>query len=286
MVRRSLGGWAVALVLALAAGGAGAAPSVILEGRYTGTDEAAGLAVTIAPDSEGFTGTWHGRAGAQDFLADRRGDIAEAVLDLPGGTTLMRLAPQPYGAEAVLIPVARDGQLRTGQGRLLRFLAEGVESARLPEGHKLAPTPEARGQITGVAFLRSYRWWRPAGVARGYLALSESDRALIRLFAPVQLDLIWKLCLAPNADTAAGRALRGAEIGCPEARAGLAAAQRAGRYRAYRAEVAEARRSLIRAMRCARGERAQGLDCTGSADAVARAATALETPAGLLARYR
>ena len=275
-----------ALAVLTIAGAAGAAPSVILEGSYRGTGEAEGLAFEIAPDPGGFRGTWRGASGAQAFLADRVGDVAEAVIDRGDETVLLRIAPQPYGAEAVLIPFLEDGRLDTARGRLLAFLGEGVRSARLPEGHALAPTGTRQGRITGTTFLRSYRWWRPPGVALGYLALSRDHRTLIRLFPAVQLDLIWKLCLASRADRAQGAVLRGADLGCADVTRGIAAAQAAGRYRAYRDAVAEARESLIVAMRCAQNERmAEGV-CARSAERLAGAATSLETPASILARFR
>jgi len=287
MANASIAGLAALLaVVALLAGPAGAAPSVILKGRYTGTADAAGLSFRLAPDPGGFRGTWRGPSGAQDLLADRVGDIAEAVIDWQGRAALLRIAPQPYGAEAVLIPFLPDGRLETGAGRVLPFLAEGVSSTTLPRGHAFAPTRAGEGRITGTAFLRSYRWWWPKGVALGYRALSEDHRTLIRLFPAVQLDLIWKLCLAPGADRAQGMALRGAGVGCADVTTAMAAVQRDGGYPAYRAAVEDERAPLIEAMRCAQLEVMPEGACARAAERVAQAAVSLDTPARLLDRLR
>jgi len=273
----------VAAVLLLASG---AAAQVVLDGRYSGTGPAEGATLDIAPDVEGFAGALAmGGEPAQSFLADRRVDMAEAIVEVAGRVTLLQVLPQPFGAEVALIPIEPDGRPDLEDGRVLQFLREGERAVRYPEGYAFPPR-SGRGRIAAQAFLVSYVYWRPPSVATGYASLAPRHRTLIRLFPAVQLDLAWRLCSAPGADQAVAMALRGESLDCRSVVDGLYAAQRAGRYAAFRSEVEEAAATLRTQVRCADGYVMDDAACARVARKLAEAASNLETAAAVLARYR
>ncbi|MCL5777872.1 hypothetical protein M1105_12855 [Limibaculum sp. FT325] len=274
----------VALVWVQAAAEAQVADT--LGGRYEGMADAAGAAIEIAPDAEGFRGTFHDAAGRrQRFSADRVGDTAEAVLDMDGRTVLMRMSPLPFGAEVALVPFAADGTLDIPASRIVNFVREGLAVPQLPEDYVPAPDGSG-GRIAALSFLVSYEFWAPAGVRNGFMALAPRHRTLIRLFPAVQLDVVWKLCLAPGAEEALGVALRGQGVNCAEVLDGIAEAQRTGRFDAYKAEVAKQGAQLRTAVRCADNYVMSKQICDRAAQDVSRAAMSLETAATVLRRYR
>jgi hypothetical protein len=273
-------------VLALLLAAAPAWAQILLDGTYEGMNEAEGAVIRIEPDPGGFTGTFRGTDGSeQRFEADRRGDQAETVLDLAAGAVLMQMTPLPYGAEVVFIPFRPDGTLDLDRATLRTFLREGLSLPERPEGYVEAPL-DARELIAANSFLASYEFWRPAGVVNGYLSLAPRHRTLMRLFPAVQLDVIWKLCLAPKADRALALALDGQGVSCDEVIAGIAAAQGSGRFDAYKEEVAEAREAMRVQVRCADGYVMAPGVCERSARTVAEAAVSLDTAASVLDRYR
>ena len=273
-------------VLALLLAAAPAWAQILLDGTYEGMNEAEGAVIRIEPDPGGFTGTFRGTDGSeQRFEADRRGDQAETVLDLAAGAVLMQMTPLPYGAEVVFIPFRPDGTLDLDRATLRTFLREGLSLPERPEGYVEAPL-DARELIAANSFLASYEFWRPAGVVNGYLSLAPRHRTLMRLFPAVQLDVIWKLCLAPKADRALALALDGQGVSCDEVIAGIAAAQGSGRFDPYKEEVAEAREAMRVQVRCADGYVMAPGVCERSARTVAEAAVSLDTAASVLDRYR
>ncbi len=257
-----------------------------LSGRYFGIDDAAGASISINPDSGGYSGTFFDSRGAsQSFEADRDGDAAEAVLDMDGRTVLMRMAPLPFGAEVAIIPFNAQGQLLMDASRRLKFLRDGV---KLPEKPlEFIDAPRDPGiTVAANAFLVSYEFWEPVGVRNGYLGLPDRFRTLLRMFPAVQLDVIWKLCLAPAADRALGIALRGQGVACPDVLDGVAHAQRSGRFAIYKGEVDEQRDSLRTSVRCADGYVESKAACDAASARLAKAAVSLKTAASVLARYR
>jgi len=276
----------VSLVVLLVAGARPATAQTSLDGTYNGMGAASGAVIEITPDPGGFTGVFVGTDGnRQRFEADRRGEQASAVLDLDGRAVLMQMTPLPFGAEVAFIPFAADGRLEFDGARLDTFLREGLEMPETPELFVPAPR-DTRTQIGGTSFLASYEFWRPSGVRDGYLSLAPRIRTLMRLFPAVQLDVIWKLCLAPKAEAALALALDGQGVGCPAVIDGLATAQRTGRFNDYKETVAAQKADLDTAVRCANRYVMPRGACARSADRLAEAALALETAASVLARYR
>ncbi len=257
-----------------------------LNGGYYGIDDAEGARIVIAPDSQGYRGTFYDPQGlSQDFEADAVGDTATAVLDMDGRTVLLRMAPLPFGAEVALIPFDEQGRLISDAGRVLAFVRDGVDLPERPEGFVDAPrTPGQR--IAGNAFVASYQFWDPTGVVNGYLSLPNRFRTLMRMFPAVQLDVIWKLCLAPNADEALAFALRGQDVSCPQVLDGIATAQRTGKFNDYKSEVEGERSSLHMSVRCADGYVESKADCDAAAQRLSQAAISLRTASMVLGKYR
>ncbi len=274
----------VTLVVLLGSGVAAGAET--LSGFYYGVEDATGASIEIRPDSEGFQGTFFdARGNSQGFKADRAGDIAEAVLDMDGRTVLMRIVPLPYGAEVTIIPFDDAGNLLIKVGRTLNFVRTGLSLPRPGTDFVEAPRDDS-GRIAANSFLASYEFWHPTGVRNGYLSLPERFRTVIRLFPAVQLDLIWKLCLAPSADRALAIALRGQGVACAEVIEGIAETQRSGAFANYKVEVTRQKATLRMSVRCADGYPESKQNCDRAARQLGAQAISLDTAGAVLARYR
>jgi hypothetical protein len=274
----------ITLLMLFGTDAAGAAEQ--LAGRYYGVEDAAGASIEIQPDEDGFRGTFFDAKGkSQAFEADRTGAVAEAVLDMDGRTVLMRMFPLPYGAQVSIVPFDKTGRLVVQAGRELTFVRAGLKLPR-PGPDFAEPPKDSSRRITANAFLASYEFWRPKGVRDGYLSLPQRSRTMIRLFPAVQLDIIWKLCLAPAPEAALALALRGQGVACREVLEGIAATQRSGSFVKYKAEVAQQRDTLRISVRCAEGYPETRETCDRASRTLSRQAVSLDTAATVLARYR
>lgn len=276
----------LAMALVIWSSAAVATAQEMLNGRYFGVDDASGATIDISPDSEGYRGVFYDPHGAsQPFEADRIDDSAEAVLDMDGRTVLLRMAPLPYGAQVSLVPFDQNGNLVLRDSRSLGFVREGIRLPEKPLDFMAAPrTPGQR--IAGNAFLASYQFWDPTGVLNGYLGLPDRFRTLMRMFPAVQLDVIWKICLAPGANQGLAIALRGQDVSCPEVIDGIAAAQRTNRFDTYKAEVESERRSLHMSVRCADGYVESKADCDAAARRLSQHAVSMRTASMVLREIR
>ncbi|MBY8975007.1 hypothetical protein KHP62_04255 [Rhodobacteraceae bacterium NNCM2] len=258
----------------------------VLSGQYYGVNEAKGASIKIAPDAEGFTGVFYDPAGkSQAFEADRVENAAEAVLDMGGETVLLRVVPKPFGAEVGLIPFNKDGSLVFETSRLLTFVREGLELPETPPDYVDPPKPAVR-RISANSFLASYEFWPPNGVRDGYLKLAPRFRTMMALFPAVQLDVIFKLCLASQADAALSQALRGQGVTCSEVVDGMAKAQRNGSFVRYKEEVGAQLATLRMAVKCGDSYVLTKEECDAAGKAVSKQAVSLETAATVLQRYR
>ena len=276
----------LATVLVFLGLGSSARAQDLLNGEYIGVDEAKGARIQISPDPGGFSGTFYDPNGrSQSFKADKVEDAAEAVLDMDGRTVLLRIAPLPIGAQVSLIPFRSDGNLDLEYARSLGFVRKGVALPTPPQDFLPPPRSDCR-RVAAYGFLSSYAFWQPTGVVNGYTCLPDRHRVIIKMFPAVQLDIIWKLCLAPNADRALAIALRGQGVTCDQVRAGIANSQRTGKFSAYKAEVERELDTLITTIRCADGYRESQATCTASSQRLAQAAVDMRTAGMVLGRYR
>lgn len=257
-----------------------------LNGTYLGIDDAAGARISIAPDGGGYTGTFYDSQGnSQSFKADRMGDAARAVLDMDGRTVLMTMVPLPFGAEVSIVPFRADGTLDHQLSRSLGFVHEGVNLPEKPDN--FMPPPSRPGApFAANAFVESYQFWKPAGVVNGYLGIPDEYRTIIRMFPAVQLDVIWKLCLAPQADRALAIALRAQGVTCPEVVSTIADLQRSSRFDSYKAEVEAERKELQVSIKCAAGYVMAKSACDTASRKLAEAAVSLRNAAMVLSKYR
>lgn len=275
---------AVALVLQASTGGLARAEA--LSGTYYGVEAAAGATIEIVPRNGGFDGSFRDTGGrTQAFRADRDGETAEAVLDMDGRTVLVRIEPLPFGANVAIIPVLPGGQLDIAAGRVETFVRNDLKLPTPGPDYVDAPATDT-GRIAANGFLASYEFWSPTGVRNGYSSLPDRFQTLMRMFPAVQLDVIWKLCLAPSSDRALAIALRGQGVTCKEVLDGIAGTQRDGTFNRYKEEVAKQRETLRIAVRCADRYPESKETCDRAARALSAQAVTLETAATVLERYR
>ena len=108
----------------------------------------------------------------------------------------------------------------------------------------------------------------------------------MRLFPALQLDVIWKLCLAPEATRALSTALRGQGVSCAEGVEGIAETQKSGTFERYKAEVAQQNATLRMTVRCADGYPESKQNCDRAARELGDQAISLDTAGAVLGRYR
>ncbi|MEL6480958.1 MAG: hypothetical protein AAFU72_10175 [Pseudomonadota bacterium] len=273
----------IAMWCALATQAMAAGP---LEGRFYGIDRAAGAELRVSRGGAGFEGTIRdGQGGSREFDLTPEGGGAAGMLRMDGRQVLMRLDPVEFGVEAVIVPVEEGGRLMTDQSQIFVFVRTDIELPDPPEGFIVPPPPSQR-VVPAYGFLASYQFWSPTAVRDGYARLPTRHRTLIRLFPAVQLDVIWKLCLAPDAEAELGTATRGQGVSCDEVREVIARAQSDGRFDDYKAEVDAQADTLITAVRCGDNFVESKRTCDSAAIDVSRMATSLETAANVLDRYR
>ncbi|MEM9781926.1 MAG: hypothetical protein AAF899_05580 [Pseudomonadota bacterium] len=264
-----------------------------LEGSaLAGLDEAEGARLRIGrADGEGVVeGVLSTQAGASLPFAAREVDGGlSGTLQRGGAANSLRIDPLPFGAIVTLIPVAPGGALMTDRSEVLFFARSDVDLPAVPEGYVAPPGP-ATVRFAPLGFLRSYAFWRPDDVARGYLALAPRHRTMIGLFPTVQLDIIWKLCLAPASASAADDALilarEGQDVECRDVLAVISELQREGRFSAYKKDVDDIAQRLRQAIRCAEYFVETVEACQAAGRYMSQAAVSLETAATVLDRYR
>lgn len=279
--------WLLALAVWLAGATACAAQGG-LEGSYFGVDSAEGLRLSIRRDGEGFAGTLTDAAGtSQSFTAEDLEGSARtlAVLDLNGRPAILQISPHPMGVSVAWTPVDPTGAVQLGETMILGFLREGTALPELPEFY-VDPPSRPGALVSGNAFLLSYEFWPPDGLVRGYQALPEKYRSLMRMFPLVQLDVIWKLCLSPTGGPAQARALRGQQLTCGEVISQFTSMQRDGRFNRFKADLAVEKEVFITVVRCADAYPMTKQQCDNASRQLSTRAVSMDTAAGALARYR
>ena len=257
-----------------------------LEGAYLGLGAAAGWRLEIAAQGDAYAVALTGPDGERRaFPADRLGDGAEGVATLASGEALVRIAPQAVGVRVVAIPFDGVRTLDAGRTETLAFRREDVALPQQPKRFLPAPTGPVRA-FDARAFVESYPFWEPQGALWAYEALEPRHRTVIRLFALVQADLLWKLCQSPQRGAGLAEALRGQGVVCADVVNAVAAAQAGGAFDRFKADVAQERALLVATLDCGDKYVAHGPGCADAARETARRAVSMETAATVLRRYR
>lgn len=258
-----------------------------LNGRYFGIDDATGASITIRPSGSGYTGTFSDAQGnSESFKAEAIDDVAETDLLMDRRVVLVRMSPLPYGIQVTIVPYKdADGALDIDASRSAFFLREGVKAPKAPADFVAAPRAGCQ-RVAAYSFMVSYEFWPPAGVMNGYLCLPERARTLMRFFPAIKLDVVWKVCLAPDNRAALSRALRGTGLDCKTVIAALAGIQRRNQFDRYKQEVAVERKVMTMAMRCGEGYPETKQNCDWAAREMSKAALSLRTPSDVLRNYR
>ncbi|MEM6677455.1 MAG: hypothetical protein AAF675_06250 [Pseudomonadota bacterium] len=257
-----------------------------LTGQFYGIDGASGANLEVEQDGAGYRGRFTDALGnARDFEAVAEDGGASGLMRMDGREVVIRLTPVAFGVEALVVPVGEDGVLDTARGQIFAFIRRDIALPTPPQGYVEPPGPAQR-RVGASGFLASYEFWAPEDVRDGYARLATRHRTLIRLFPAVQLDIIWKLCLAPDASSELGVATRGQGVNCADVREVIAMTQQDGRFGSYKAEVTAQGDVLRQAIRCGDNYVETKATCDQAAKEVSRMAVSLETAANVLDRYR
>ena len=275
-----------AVIMAIILAGAQArANQDTLGGAYYGVDAAEGWRIELEPTPDGFSGRFIDHTNrVTPFVASGSG--ASAVADrvtIGDGAAFFDLTAHPIGLFLVWIPVSNTDDLIVEDMQSFSFLRADVTLPEPPED--LAPPPiEITPSFDSMSFLNSYEFWSPDAVGRGYASLTPRSRILIRLYALVHADVLWKLCRAAVEPPGLFEALDGQGVTCADVLDRVAQIQRSGAFTQFKADLAVEKEALMRAASCAMG----GLDeerCRAATERTSQAAISLETTRTVLWRY-
>lgn len=272
------------LAVALWLGAGAALAQDALGGQYDGLDNAEGWSISLTPATDGFEGVFTDRAGRQtEFWAPGNAQEASGKLEIAGAPVLFQFSPRAIGMVLFWIPIAADGALEVESAKPFAFLRKGE---RLPDAPEIVREPPQKigERVDPFVFLENYEFWTGQEVGRGYVGLLERHRTLIRLYAHVHTDVLWKLCQSPTSPAGLAEALEGQNVACGDLLTKVEELQRTGRFSAYKQGLSEERAKLIDAIRCAQGALSQET-CVKVSRWTAQAAISLETAQTILSRY-
>lgn len=276
-----------------------------LVGVYIGLDDAEGWRIEITgepasaetletapivddPDAAFVAAIFRDRVGrptpfAARLLQDDNGLGAEGRITLAGRDVFLRLAQHPAGLFVVWVPLLPSGDVDTNGARSYGFVRSDLAPSTRPSG----VTPEPNSPLDAVdmlQFVDSYEFWTPAGVGAGFAGLPQRHQQLIKLFAHVHLDILWKLCQAATPPAGIDVALDGQDASCRQILLGVREMQRSGTFNAYKEELARQKGYLLDAVLCSRGVKFQD-ECVEIGRVTSAAAVSLETPRTVMERY-
>ncbi|MEL6282347.1 MAG: hypothetical protein AAFQ73_06310 [Pseudomonadota bacterium] len=255
-----------------------------LGGGYFGIETASGWRMSLMPNDSGFDAVFTDRAGRDTaFVAEGDANAAAGQVEIAGSPALFAFSPRPIGMVLFWFPVSADGKVQTTGAKPYLFLRDGET---LPEQPALfQPPPKELGErVDPFVFLYSYQFWTPSEVGRGYMGMRDRHRALIRLYAHVHTDILWRLCQSTDSPVGRAEALEGQNITCEGVIDIMDDVQRRGQFAAYKQGLSEEREKLLDAVRCSQGGLSQET-CVLVSQWTARAAVSLETAQTILSRY-
>ena len=249
-----------------------------LGGVYRGLDSAQGITIQLSRGGNGYVGEIIASSGARAAIN------AEAV---PGGARgPLTLGGQPGVVELLSRPVGLSLVWRANSGSnelVYAFKNESLALPSLPPGYKDPPPPGA-DRVNPIDFLHSYEFWEAAQVARAYDGLDDKFRVIMKSFATVHTDILWKLCRAPVAPDQLTDALRGQGVTCPDVRNKIKRSQVSGVFNGFKAAVHTQKVDVLLAVECARGINTASV-CARAAQIAQQATLSLQTAGTVLNRF-
>lgn len=264
--------------LGFAFGFMGLAQAQELNGTYRGLDGASGITIQIAPGGSGFTGEIIAQAGgrvALDTQAVPGG--ARGPLTLQGKPGIVELMARPVGLSMVWRPDSGGTEL------VYAFRHEQLAVPTPPVGYRDPPPPGAT-RVNPIDFVNSYEFWEAAQVARAYDGLDDKFRVILKTFAIVHTDILWKLCRAPIAPAQLADALRGQGVTCIDVQNKIKVSQTTGGFTRFKQAVKNQKVDALTAVECARGINPANV-CTQSAQRTQQAALSLDTARTVLDQF-
>lgn len=249
-----------------------------ISGTYSGIDGAQGIAVRLSRGGSGYQGEISAATGRQaqlDLQATTAGARGPLVLQGQNGT--VEFLEKPLGLSMVWRPDFG------GQELVYAFRHERLALPTPPAGYK-DPPPHGATRVNPMDFLNSYEFWEAAQVGRAYDGMDDKYRVIIKSFATVHTDILWKLCRAPTAPVQLVDALRGQGVTCAEVQSRIRAAQSTGGFSRFKQAVQAQKYDALKAVECARGINTADI-CTRAAQRTQQAVLSLETAGSILSRY-
>jgi len=247
-------------------------------GIYRGLDSAEGITIQLSRGGNGFVGEIIAQAGARvSFNAEAVSGGARGPLVLRGEPGIVELQSRPVGLSMVWRPTSGSDEL------VYAFRHERLALPTPPAGYRDPPPPGAT-RVNPIDFLNSYEFWDAAQVARTYDGLDDKFRVIMKTFATVHTDILWKLCRAPVAPKQLTDALRGQGVTCIDVQNKIKKSQTNGVFTSFKRAVQTQKVDTLLAVECARGINTASV-CARSAQISQRAALSLETVGTVLNRF-
>lgn len=265
------------------------APGTQLGGGYRGIDSADGWRLLLSPvvvsDKAGYDGVFIDEKGqSTGFVAFGNETSAEAHVIFSNGEAFFNIEIRPVGLVLRWVPIGADGQLAVESAQMFPFIRDDISLPTAPDD--LAnPPDEVTASFNSIAFVKSYEFWTPEQTGRAYASMTGQSRTLIKLYASVHTDILWKLCQARATPEGLAEALDGQGIDCPALLNAMADIQQRGAFGAYKGNLSPERTALLDALRCATGTLRPRDLCIEISKGTSERALSLDTAASIVARY-
>lgn len=277
----SLARWVKLLCLALVWGAVSplaSAEAQEIGGIYRGLDGAQGITVQLSRGGNGYVGEIISQSGQRVTLnAEAVPGGARGPLTLRGQSGTVELMSRPVGLSMVWRPEFGGEEL------VYAFRHDTLALPTPPAGYKDPPPPGAT-RVNPIDFVNSYEFWNAAQVARAYDGLDDKFRVILKSFAIVHTDVLWKLCRAPVAPDQLADALRGQGVTCLDVENSIKRSQTNGAFTNFKHAVQIQKRDALLAVECARGINTASV-CARAAQLTQQAALSLETVGTVLNRF-
>ena len=249
-----------------------------LGGTYRGLDGAHGITIQLSRGGDGYVGEIFAPSGDRASLNTAQTPTgARGPLTLQGQQGTVEFRTQPVGLSMIWRPDAGGPEL------VYAFRHEQLALPQLPPGYKDPPAFGAT-RVNPIDFLTSYEFWEAAQVARAYDGLDDKYRVIMKSFATVHTDMLWKLCRAPIAPDQLTDALRGQGVTCIDVQQKIKESQKTGAFSNFKRAVYFQKIDAMLAVECARGINTAAI-CARAAQKTQQATLSMETAGSVLQRF-